>query len=288
MAAERDGVLSIHQLRSCGLDDDAVAVRVRRGSLHRMHRGVYAVGHAGVTLNGRFRAAVLACGPRGVLSHFAAAALWGFLPWEERYVEVTVVGGRARRIPGLSVHRARSLRRVDVDRRHGFLVTSPARTLLDLAAVLPQRALRRAARRALAERVVSVAELGRVAARYNGHRGAGRLRALLAGRLAPTRSDLEDDLLDLLDEAGIERPEVNAPLRLSGRTIVPDYLWRERRLAVEADGASWHDDPLTRENDADKQAILEAHGIRVLRVTWTQATTRPEQTVARIRAALGC
>ena len=104
----------------------------------------------------------------------------------------------------------------------------------------------------------------------------------------PTRSPLEDDLLDLLDGAGIERPEINAPLQLDGRRIVPDYLWRDRRLAIEADSVTWHDAQAHPPNDADKQAILEAHGFRVLRITRLQiATTRSRRSPA-IAAALGC
>jgi hypothetical protein len=251
-----------------------------------MHRGVYAVGHAGVTLEGRFMAAVLAAGERACLSHFAAAAHLGFLPWEERYPEVTVVQRGALRIEGVRVHRARSLAEPDVMRHDGIRVTSPARTLLDLAAGLPDRALRRAARRAQAERRVSVRQLRDVVERSNGHRGAARLQAIIADGPAPTRSDLEDILLDLLDEGAVPRPEVNPALRLSGVTIKPDYLWRDRRLAIEADGAAWHEHRLVREHDADKQAILEAHGFRVLRVTWQQTVRSPQQTLARIRAAL--
>lgn len=284
-AAAQLGVISTAQLRDCGLNSQAIALRVRAGRLHRVHRGVYAVGHSALTLNGRFLAAVLACGPGAVLSHFSAAALWGFMRWDDRLIEVTVEGC-ARRVDGVVVHRSRSLRSRDVRRREAIRVTSPARTLLDLAAVLSAGALRRTARRAMAERAVSLTQLREIAARSSGHPGVGARRALLADRPAPTRSELEDVLLDLLDEAGIERPEVNVPLRLDGRTLVPDLLWRERRLAIEADGAAWHDNRLTRENDADKQALLESYGYRVVRVTWAQATRHPQQTLARIRAAL--
>ncbi|HVF79632.1 MAG TPA: type IV toxin-antitoxin system AbiEi family antitoxin domain-containing protein [Solirubrobacteraceae bacterium] len=286
MASERDGVLSIAQLRACGLDDRAVARRVRDGRLHRLYRGVYAVGHPGISLHGRFRAAVLACGVTGVLSHFAAAALWSFLSWEERYIEVTVLGG-ARAIDGLRVHRSRSLDQRDIQRRHGIRVTTPARTLLDLAAVLPENGLRRAVRRAQAQRVVSIPQILELLHRSNGHRGAAKLRAVIADGPVPTRTELEDLLLDLLDRGEIERPEVNAPLRFGSETIVPDYLWRRRRVAIEADSVTWHEHKLTREHDAHKQAQLEAAGLRVLRITWQQITSSPQQTLARIRAALG-
>jgi predicted transcriptional regulator of viral defense system len=284
-AADREGVMSIRQLRAYGLDDDAVLVRVRSGWLHRLHRGVYAVGHPGVPLRGRFRAAVLACEGGTALGRFSAAAEWGFIPWKPREVEVVTRGG-PRRIAGVRVHRSRSLVRRDVRWRDGIPVTSPARTLLDLAAVLPERALRRAARQAQAMRLVSVRELREIAERCMGHRGAAKLRAVVADGSTPTVSPLEDDLLDLLDAAGIERPEINASLRLGGRTIIPDYLWRDRRLAIEADSATWHDHKLVRENDADKQAILEAHGIRVLRITGEQTLRHPQQTLDRVRAAL--
>ena len=93
-------------------------------------------------------------------------------------------------------------------------------------------------------------------------------------------------LLDLLEGAGLPRPEVNAPLRLDGETIIPDFIWRDRSVAVEADSVTWHDHKLTREHDAHKQAVLEARGWRVVRVTRRQVLRSPRQTLARIRAAL--
>ena len=263
-----------------------MALRVRQGRLHRLRRGVYAVGHPGVSLQGRFRAAVLACGKGTALGWFAAAADWEFIPWQERPIEVVVTRGATRRLDGVHVHRSRSLTRRDVRWRNGIPVTSVARTLLDLATVLSARELRRAARQAQALRLVTIRELIEIAERCNGHHGAAKLRAVVADGPAPTRSPLEDILLDLLDRAGIARPEVNAPLRLRGETNIPDLLWRDRRLAIEADSVTWHDHKLTRENDARKQAILEAEGWRVLRITRVQAKRHPSQTLARIRAAL--
>jgi hypothetical protein len=278
-------VLSIAQLRTCGLDGHAVTRRVRDGRLHRLYRGVYAVGHRGLTLRGRFRAAVLACGEGAVLSHFAAAAFWGFWTWAERRIDVTVPGG-ARDFDGLCVHRSRARQR-DVLVRDDIPVTTPARTLLDLAAVLPAKGLRSMVRRAEAQRAVSIRQIVDVCDRSPGHHGITRLRAVIADGPAPTRTDLEDLLLDLLDRGGIERPEINAPMRFGIETIVPDYLWRARGVAIEADSVTWHEHKLTREHDAYKQAQLEAAGLRVLRITWAQITRSPQQTLARIRAALG-
>jgi hypothetical protein len=287
LAARREGVLAIAELRECGLDDKAVAARVRNGWLHRLHRGVYAVGHAGVSRRGRFRAAVLACGRGTALGWFAAAADWELIAWQERLIDVVVTRGGARRLDGVRVHRSRSLTARDVRMHNGIPVTSPARTLLDLATVLSERALRRAARQAQALKLVTIDELVEIAQRCNGHHGAGKLRAAVSDGPAPTRSPLEDTLLDLLDGASIARPEINVALRVSGETIIPDFLWREPRVAIEADSVTWHDHKLTREHDAHKQALLEAAGWRVLRITREQVRGQPRRTLARIQAALG-
>lgn len=287
VAAEQNGVVSLAQLRACGVSSDGVTTRVRNGHLHRVYRGVYAVGHVAVPARGRLRAAVLACGDSAILSHFAAAGFWGLVDFEDRSPQVSVAGSAGRRIPGVRVHRRRSLAACDVWTRDGMQVTSPARTLLDIAADLNARGLRRTVRRAQAESRVNVGQLVDVLSRANGQRGAAALRAVLADGPSPTRSELEDVVLDLIDRATGERPEVNAVLHLDGeRPIRPDFLWRRLRLVIEADGAAWHDDKLTRENDAERQAILEAHGYRVLRITWEQAVRHPHQTLARIRAAL--
>ncbi len=220
-AAEQQGQIAAWQLRECGLDGAAVCRRVRRGRLHPVYRGVYSVGHAGVTREGRFMAAVLACGDRAYLSWFAAGMLCDYLPWEERLPDVTVVGTKARAVRGIRVHRARSLHWRDVTHHHGIPVTAPERTLLDLATVLSPDELRAAARRAQAEHRVNVRQLLECIERSNGHPGTGALRAVVVDGSAPTRSTLENLLLDLLDGAGIERPEINASLRLGGARSSP-------------------------------------------------------------------
>ena len=192
---------------------------------------------------------------------------------------------RTRRHPGLRIHRTRSLDRDDLTRHHGIPVTSPARTLLDLAATLDDKPLRAATRRAQSLYRVNVRQLAEALARHQGRRGAARLAKIIATGPAPTKSELEDVVLDLILRGGLVHPDVNVALCLDGRRIVPDFRWPEQRLVVEADSKQWHDNPLAREDDAERQALLEAHGERVLRVTWAQAIARPTPTLARLRAA---
>jgi hypothetical protein len=157
--------VSIAQLRSAGMKPDAILTRVSSGHLHRIHHGVFAVGHPGISLHGRFWAAVLACGPHAFLSHFAAAVLWGILTPGTRVVDVTVVGRSGRDRPGLRIHRPRSLHEHDRDRQYGIPVTSPTRTLLDLASrTLSDKALRRAVRQAQALHLTNVRQIAAVLA----------------------------------------------------------------------------------------------------------------------------
>ena len=183
------------------------------------------------------------------------------------------------------MHRTQTLDPQDVARYRGIPITSPARTLVDLAGVLDYQRLRRAVRQAQSLRLVQPQHLTEALARLGPRRGSRNLRRILATGPAPTRSELEDVVLDLILGGGLEHPEVNVPLVLTGRRVVPDFRWPSQKLVVEADGAAWHDDRLSREDDAERQALLEAHGERVLRVTWEQAITRPRETLARIRAA---
>jgi hypothetical protein len=221
VAAEQDGVVSLAQLRACRVSSNGVTTRVRNGHLHRVYRGFYAVGHIAVPARGRLRAAVLACGESAVLSHFAAADFWSLVDSEDRPPQVSVVGSAGRCIPGVRVHRRRSLSACDVWTCDGMRVTSPARTLLDIAADLTARGLRRTVRRAQAEGRVNVRQLIDVLAGASGQRGAAALWAAVADGPSPTRSELEDVVLDLIDRATSERPEVNAVLRLDGERPGP-------------------------------------------------------------------
>jgi very-short-patch-repair endonuclease len=280
IAARQWGIVSFDELLACGLSARQVVVRVDTGRLHRVHRGVYAVGHAKLSTEACFLAAVKACGPDAVLSHFSAAALWGLVAWDMRRPEVTVPRAGRREHPALRVHQSRQIERAS---RHGIPLTTPARTVLDLASVLDGKRLRRGVREALALELVTAGEL--VKRLEPGRRGVARLARILATGHTPTRSELEDAVLDLIVRGGLRIPDVNVPLPAGGKRVVPDFRWPALRLVVEADGARWHDNPIRREEDAERQALLEADGERVLRVTWGQAVGRPAQTLARLVAA---
>jgi len=168
--------------------------------------------------------------------------------------------------------------------RDGILVTNATWTVVALAAVLPAAELRSAVRTALGLKLVSVRSILALLERLGPVRGAGKLRDIV-GRALPTRSELEDVVYDLILEGGFESPEVNEPLRLEGRIVIPDFRWPQQQLVVEADGARWHDDALARADDAERQALLERHGERVLRVRWDEATTRRAMARKRIGAA---
>ena len=277
--------MSLDELRACGLSRNAVATRVRNGWLHPLYRGVYAVGHNAVSVHARFVARVKSVGRGAVLSHFAAAAHWEFVDWDSRPPEVTVVSTGFRSREGIRVHCSSTLERRDVMRHEGIPITAPARTLVDLAAVVNGKVLRAAVRRALGLRRTGMRQLIGAARRLGPRRGSARLNHVLAAA-APTRSELEDVLLDLILDAGLPRPEVNRPLLLRGRRVIPDLRWPDENVVVEADGTAWHGNPIARNDDAERQELLEAAGDRVVRVTWAEVVGRPALTIARIRAAV--
>jgi very-short-patch-repair endonuclease len=270
LAATQWGVLDLGELAGCGFSPGQVMRRHRNGRLHLIYPKVYAWGHAGITPRGRFLAAVKACGPYAALSHWSDAYLWSVLPWDEdREPHVTLYQQGTRKIPGIQIHRTR--RPFEIVRFDGIPCMTPARALADLSSMMPFKPHRRAVREAMARKRITTKELLQ----------EPQLRKYLTDGYVPTRSELEDAVLDLLDAGGFQRPDVNKPL---GR-IIPDFRWPEQKLVIEADSIEWHENPLTREDDRRKQAALEAMGERVLRVTWAQTLGQAKQTHARIRQA---
>ncbi|MGI8413271.1 MAG: type IV toxin-antitoxin system AbiEi family antitoxin domain-containing protein [Solirubrobacteraceae bacterium] len=272
IAARQHGVVSRAQLARLGLGRGAVEHRIACGRLHPVYRGVYAVGHSLLSVNGRRLAGVLAAGPGAALSHHSAAALWGIRRGEASSTEITVPRWRRPR-PGLSLHVA-AFPADEVTIRHCIRVTSVPRTLLDLAAILRSSDVERAIERAEALRLCDPLSLADLVSRYPRRPNVATTRAILAANRigsAITRSELEDRFLALLADHGLPRPTVNALVETSaGRWIEVDCVWPDARLAVELDGYAIHAPRASFERDRGRDRALAAAGWRVVRITWRQ------------------
>ncbi|HET8757105.1 MAG TPA: type IV toxin-antitoxin system AbiEi family antitoxin domain-containing protein [Solirubrobacteraceae bacterium] len=276
LAGEQHGVVARAQLLRLGLSAQAIDRSVRAGRLHPLHRGVYAVGHQVLTTHGRWMAAVLAAGADAVLSHASAAAAWDLRPIQGGAIHVTIPGdpGRRRR-RGIRVHRSGTLTPEQTTVHRGIPVTTPARTIIDLARTLTGRALEQIVDLADQRGLVDFADL-RAA-------DSASLRAVLSHYSpASTRSELEERFLRLCDDHGIPRPQTNA--RIEGFEV--DFVWRDARLIVEVDGYAYHRSPGAFESDRERDVTLTVAGWHVLRFTWTQVTRRRGWIATAIRGRL--
>jgi predicted transcriptional regulator of viral defense system len=264
VARDQHGLITIRQLLALGFDEAAIRYRVRAGRLHRVRRGVYAVGHTALTVSGRRLAAVLALGDLALASHITAAAIWGLRQTASGLIHVTVPG-TARDRAGIRVHR-RVLTDADRARHEAIPVTSLARTLVDLGDVVPPVQVRNAFVRAEQLRLIDMQAIDDALARAGRFRGSATLREVLRvhdPRWERTRSNLELAFLDLASAFALPRPEVNAWIE---DAFLVDALWRPQRVIVEVDSRRFHDTPTGRRDDARRDHDLQALGYRVLRV----------------------
>ncbi|MDQ2895411.1 MAG: type IV toxin-antitoxin system AbiEi family antitoxin domain-containing protein [Actinomycetota bacterium] len=286
--ARQHCVVALDQVTALGVSPSAVYQRTVRGRLFRIHRGVYSLTPPRLlSRDGRYMAAVLACGPGAVLSHRSAADLLELRATDRRRIEATIPGKARRSHRGVQIHRSRTLDPArDVTAIRGIPVTTPSRTMLDLADVLPIRAVERALDQAELAWRLDLGALEDQLRRNHGRHGAGRLRAPLADRREPalTANDLEERMLAICREAGLPVPEVNVLLVLpdGGSAIRPDFLWRAHRLIVETDGRRTHRTDQAFEGDRFRDQRVMLAGWRVVRITWRQLTGEP----ARIRVLL--
>lgn len=262
IAGRQHGVVTREQLAAVGIDKSGVTRRVQAGRLHRLHRGVYAVGHRSLSWRGRWLAAVLAAGDGAVLSHTSAVALWEFLRPIQGPVHVTVAAAvRRKQRPGIVVHHSRTLTPRDITRRHGIAVTTPARTISDVRGTIEPYLFRRALR-----------------------------QAELAGHCVPhlsavkrTRSDLELLFLTFCERHDFPRPLVNQ--RVHGHRI--DFFFAEQRVAVETDFWDYHRGSVAFEDDHARDLELRGHGITTRRYTGDQIEATSDAVAADLREALG-
>jgi len=261
VAARQYGVVSQAQLRAAGLSASAITRRVRRGQLHRIHRGVYAVGHTALPHRGRWLAAALTCGEGAAVSHRSAAELWGLLRPVEGPIDISIPGsaGRAPR-ERIRLHRRAALRPDAVTRRYGIPVTKPAQTISDLRGCVSEKELRRAIRQA--------SMLGLPLGPEVDH--------------DPTRSDLEGMFLRLCRKHGLPMPEVK--VRIGPHEV--DFLWGEANLVVETDGYKYHRGRQAFEDDRARDLDLHSRGYDVLHFSYRQVRNESERVAAVVRAAL--
>jgi hypothetical protein len=287
LAEAQYGVVSRAQLLTAGLGAGGVDFRLRVGRLHRLHRGVYAVGHRRVSREGRWVAAVLACGDGAALSHTSAASLWGLRGTSAARVHVTVpTNGGIRHRDGIAVHRARALLPGEVTRHEEIRATSPARTLLDVAGMLRPGPLERAVEQSLVLRLFDLGALHRVLDAHPTRVGAATLAAIvarIADEPALTRSEAEALFLDLCDAYAIERPAVNS--RVEDLTV--DFVWRAERVVVEIDGHRYHGTRSAFERDRARDVRLTVAGYRVVRVTYRRLVRDPASVAAIVLRLLG-
>ena len=234
---------------------------------------------------GRRWAALLACGAGAVLSHWTAANASDLMLASSGAIHVTTRRGGRREPEGVRLHRPRALAASDVTRLDGLPITTPARTLLDLAAAgVRGRRLEALVDRAEQLRLVDFAQLREMC--LPGRRGTPAITAVLSRYHAgpvDTRSRLEAIVVELCDEHGLPRPLVNTVIEGSVR----DFAWPHARLVVEADSYAWHRSPSALNEDRARDVPLVLAGWRVLRFTWEQVTKRREWVVRTLRHALG-
>ncbi len=265
LAARQHGHVTRAQLLGLGMHRRTMARHLDAGGLIRVHAGVYAVGHLRQDALARAMAAVLACGPRAVLSHHSAAALWGFRNWGWGPIHVTAPTLHRRR--GIKAHRCAITRR-EVRRHQGIPVTSPARALLDIAPDLPDKQLIRAINDAIIA-------------------GCLRPRELEGTRLEPhvgelSRSPLEDDFRPWLKRYHLPEPSYNVKLG----PYEADVFYRAQRLIVELDGWRYHGTRKAFEDDRERDAYMLAHQIATIRITKRRLLGAPAREAERLRAIL--
>ncbi len=283
VAAGQRGLVTRAQALDAGIGRGAIDDRVRRGALHVVHRGVYLVGHAVPPRLALEHAAILAAGPRVLIARASAAWMWGLGPPRPADVAVLAVGRQPRPRPGIAVHRTARLHASDVRRVEGVPVTTAARTIVDLAAVVDEPELERLVHEAQVLRLATPVAVRGALDRAGRVAGAAALRRLLAEPdRGATRLEAERALHRIIASAGLPRPHRNA--RVGPFEV--DAIWRDAGLIVEVDGFGAHGTRRAFERDRRRDAELQASGYRVVRLTWRRMQREPVAIAAQLATLL--
>jgi len=279
IAGKQGGHVSRAQLLAIGLSRRAIDYRVKIGQLIPVYPGIYAVGHRPALPVDRAKGALLACGPGSALSHTSAATLWGFEKMWRFPLEVAVPEDRRRR--GITTHRLR-LDRNDLRIQLGVRVTSPARTILDIAPNTPTNRLTRIVNDARLKRQLTIDDLNDVLRRHPKHPGTRKLKPLAQDTGNPTRSQLEGDFKAFCKKYNLPTPLTN--VIVAGYEV--DALFPEQKLIVELDGYETHRDKKTFERDRLKDADTLRAGFNTVRLTRLRIKDTPQTEADRIHALL--
>lgn len=284
LATRQHGVVSIRQMTDeLGYSRSAVTRAAASGRLHRLYRGVYAVGHTDLSPEGECLAAVLACGAGALLSHHSAAWLWGIARWSHTPISVTTPLPHGPRRP-IRLHRSRTLNDKDRAVQDGIPVTAVPRLLLDLAAAVRFKRLQWLLERTEELRLFELELVDELLGRAGRHPGAGKLRrALTLYRPAPfTRSGLELRFLELVTKAGLPRPVTG--FNEAGYEL--DVYWPDVRFAVELDTYGTHGTHDAFERDRSRQEDLKLADVEMTRVTEQRLDREPDRVVERVARLL--
>jgi hypothetical protein len=292
VATGQGGVVSLRQLEREGISPKVTADRGRGGSYHRIHRGVYTVGHRAVSRQTILRAALLACGEGAVISHGTAAAFHRLWDKPPRLIDVTVPVEAGRKIDDVRCRRCRYPQPEEVEVLQGVAVTTVARTLVDLAGIVGLPTLRKTVGRAAIRRKLDVQAVDLAIDNAKRRRGLRSLELALVpyrskdGTTVDVRSDFETLVLPDLLGLGFPRPDCNVWLHIDGERLLVDFLWEKQRVVVETDGRETHETPDAFQNDRRRDQFLASAGYRALRITWDQIHHERAAVLRRIERAL--
>ncbi len=233
-AAAQHGRVTAAQLRKAGVDKHRASRWLRQGRLHRVHHDVYAVGHLARSVDAFYMSAVLAGGGGAALSHEPSSHLLHLLQGPPPRPEVTVPTTAHRRRPGIVIHRVRELHERDIFKLRGIRITTPARTLLDLAPRLSAERLARACHEAWVGHDMTPAHVEACIARNPKKPGIAKLRVALGSDV--TLSDLEQGFLVLLRQHDLPLPRTNVDHR--GDKV--DCHWPDVGVTVELLSFQFH------------------------------------------------
>ncbi len=289
--AEHHGVASREEARTLGVSDSSLRRMIGRGEVVRAHPGAYRAASHPRTWLSTARSIALSSG--GVISHRAAAALWGIDGFPFALHEATIDYERSVRMPGATLHRSKQFWLIDEHMIEGIPVTGIARTVLDVAGVVGPTRLDHAIDAVLRMQLLEWPDLYDVLIRHSakGRNGCGKLRKLLDVRYGD--NSIPDSLWNrnvgvLLVDAGLPEPAYEHEIVSANGEFVArvDLAFPGQRVAIELDSVRWHLNRQSFEADPRRKNSLLLEGWKVLTFTWADYVGDPASLVRTVRSSL--